>query len=164
MLSSIRPSIEALGRLSKTDIFGDINQYPMANKTAGLLTLRISSPLLCFANANFIRDRILNSVQEIEGEENEQEVLKENGLQVVILDMSCVMGVDTSGVVALEELHQELASNDIRLVIASPRWRVLHKLKRAKLDEKIKTENIYMTVGEAVDIYVRARSTSHELC
>ncbi|KAG7659966.1 STAS domain [Arabidopsis suecica] len=164
MLSSIRPSIEALGRLSKTDIFGDINQYPMANKTAGLLTLRISSPLLCFANANFIRDRILNSVQEIEGEENEQEVLKENGLQVVILDMSCVMGVDTSGVVALEELHQELASNDIRLVIASPRWRVLHKLKRAKLDEKIKIENIYMTVGEAVDIYVRARSTSHELC
>ncbi|XP_020891026.1 sulfate transporter 2.2 isoform X1 [Arabidopsis lyrata subsp. lyrata] len=164
MLSSIRPNIEALGRLSKTDIFGDINQYPMANKTPGLLTLRISSPLLCFANANFIRDRILNSVREVEEEENEQEVTKENGLQVVILDMSYVMGVDTSGVVALEELHQELASNDIRLVVASPRWRVLHKWKRAKLDEKLKSENIYMTVGEAVDVYVRARSTSHDLC
>lgn len=58
MLSSIRPNIEALGRLSKTDIFGDINQYPMADKTPGLLTLRISSPLLCFANANFIRARL----------------------------------------------------------------------------------------------------------
>lgn len=49
-------------------------------------------------------------------------------------------------------------------MIASPRWRVLHKLKRAKLEEKMKTENIVMTVGEAVDIYVRARSTSHDLC
>lgn len=60
ILSSIRPTVEALGRLSKTDIFGDINQYPMATKTQGLLTLRISSPLLCFANANFIRDRLIS--------------------------------------------------------------------------------------------------------
>lgn len=52
----------------------------------------------------------------------------------------------------------------VQLVIASPRWRVLHKLKRAKLDEKMKKENIFMTVGEAVDIYVRARSTSHDMC
>ncbi|CAH2067776.1 unnamed protein product [Thlaspi arvense] len=164
ILSSIRPNAEALGRLSRTDIFGDINQYPMATKTQGLLTLRISSPLLCFANANFIRDRILNSVREVEEEEDEQEVRKEKLLQVVILDMSCVMGVDTSGVVALEELHQELASNDIRLVIASPRWRVHHKLKQAKLEEKLKNENIFMTVGEAVDVYVRARSTSQDMC
>ncbi|XP_024011036.1 sulfate transporter 2.2 [Eutrema salsugineum] len=164
MLSSIRPNIEALGRLSRTDIFGDINQYPMASKTQGLLTLRISSPLLCFANANFIRDRILNTVGEVKEEDDEQEVKVETVLQVVILDMSCVMGVDTSGIVALEELHQELASNNIRLVIASPRWRVLHKLKRSTLEEKMKKENIFMTVGEAVEVYVRASSTSHDLC
>uniref|UniRef100_M4DGL7 STAS domain-containing protein n=1 Tax=Brassica campestris TaxID=3711 RepID=M4DGL7_BRACM len=165
ILSSIRPTVEALGRLSKTDIFGDINQYPMATKTQGLLTLRISSPLLCFANANFIRDRILNSIQKVEeGEDDEQEVKRAKVLQVVILDMSCVMGLDTSGVVALEELHQELASNDTQLVIASPRWRVFHKLKRAKLEEKVKKENIFMTVGEAVDFYVRARTTSHDMC
>ncbi|WZZ69378.1 hypothetical protein YC2023_080748 [Brassica napus] len=101
ILSSIRPTVEALGRLSKTDIFGDINQYPMATKTQGLLTLRISSPL------------ILNSIQKVEEEEDdEQEIKRAKVLQVVILDMSCVMGLDTSGVVALEELHQELASND----------------------------------------------------
>ncbi|KAL0802153.1 hypothetical protein Bca101_057329 [Brassica carinata] len=165
ILSSIRPTVEALGRLSKTDIFGDVNQYPMANKTEGLLTLRISSPLLCFANANFIRDRILNSVQNVEEEEDVgQEVKKEKVLQVVILDMSCVISVDTSGVVALEELYQELASNDTRLVIASPRWRVLHKLKRAKLDDNMKKEQIFMTVGEAVDFYVRARTTLHDMC
>ncbi|CAF2065499.1 unnamed protein product [Brassica napus] len=165
ILSSIRPTVEALGRLSKTDIFGDINQYPMATKTQGLLTLRISSPLLCFANANFIRDRILNSIQKVEEEEDdEQEIKRAKVLQVVILDMSCVMGLDTSGVVALEELHQELASNDTHLVIASPRWRVLHKLKLAKLEEKVKKENIFMTVGEAVDFYVRARTTSHDMC
>lgn len=52
----------------------------------------------------------------------------------------------------------------VQLVIASPRWRVFHKLKRAKLEEKVKKENIFMTVGEAVDFYVRARTTSHDMC
>lgn len=52
----------------------------------------------------------------------------------------------------------------MQLVISSPRWRVLHKLKRAKLEEKVKKENIFMTVGEAVDVYVRAGTTSHDMC
>ncbi|XP_010533355.1 PREDICTED: sulfate transporter 2.2-like, partial [Tarenaya hassleriana] len=59
LLSSIRPGVEALGRLPRTDVFCNINQYPMASKTPGIFTVRVSSPMLCFANANFIRDRFL---------------------------------------------------------------------------------------------------------
>ncbi|KAM7518605.1 hypothetical protein LguiB_017567 [Lonicera macranthoides] len=58
ILNSIRPGIEELGRLPGTDIFCDISQYPMAVKTPGILITRVNSGLLCFANANFIRERI----------------------------------------------------------------------------------------------------------
>lgn len=61
ILNSIRPSVEGLGKLPGTDIFCDINQYPMAIKTPGILIVRINSGLLCFANANFVRERCVSS-------------------------------------------------------------------------------------------------------
>jgi len=56
LLRSIRPGIEELGRLSGTDIFCDISQYPMAIKIPAIVIIRVNSAL-CFDNANFIRER-----------------------------------------------------------------------------------------------------------
>lgn len=55
ILNSIQPGTEKLGRLPGSDLFGDVNQYPMAMKIPGALIVRVKSALLCFANANFIR-------------------------------------------------------------------------------------------------------------
>lgn len=57
LLNAIQPGIEALGRFPGTDVFCEVNQYPMAIKTPGILTIRIKSALLCFANANFVKER-----------------------------------------------------------------------------------------------------------
>ncbi|XWS23853.1 hypothetical protein CRYUN_Cryun28dG0050800 [Craigia yunnanensis] len=57
LLNSIRPAVQLLGRLPRTDIFCEVDQYPMAIKTPGILTLRVNSGLNCFANANFLRER-----------------------------------------------------------------------------------------------------------
>lgn len=35
--------------------------------------------------------------------------------------------------------------------MANPRWQVIHRLKLAKLVDKIGGERIFLTVGEAVD-------------
>ena len=56
ILNSIRPGIEKLGRLQGTDIFCDVNHYPMAVKTPSILIIRMK---LCFANANVIRERYI---------------------------------------------------------------------------------------------------------
>ncbi|TXG52861.1 hypothetical protein EZV62_022030 [Acer yangbiense] len=152
LLNAVRPSIEILGRLPRTDIFGEISQYPMAIKTPSVLTIRINSALFCFVNANFIRERILRGVTE-EEEENEDEFQEttKRTIQAVILDMSSVMNIDTSGIVALEELHRKLASNGIELKMASPRWQVIHKLKLGKFVDKIGKGCVFLTVGEAMD-------------
>jgi low affinity sulfate transporter 2 len=57
VLISIRPGTETLGRIPGTDMFCDINQYPMAAKTPGVVIIRVKSALLCFANANIIVER-----------------------------------------------------------------------------------------------------------
>ncbi|KAJ6939402.1 hypothetical protein NC651_005753 [Populus alba x Populus x berolinensis] len=112
LLNAIRPGIEALGRLPRADVYCDMNQYPMAVKTPGILAVRINSALLCFANANFIRERILRWVTE---EVNEIKERTEGGIKAVILDMSNVMNIDTAGILALEELHKELLVHEAQV-------------------------------------------------
>ncbi|XP_044510547.1 low affinity sulfate transporter 3 isoform X2 [Mangifera indica] len=151
LLNAIRPSVQLLGRLPRTDTFCEMSQFPMAIETPGILTIRINSALLCFANANFIRERITKWVTE---EEDDLQEPRKKTVQVVILDMSNMMNIDTSGILALEELHKDLASHGIDLAMACPRWQVLHKLKLAKFVDRIGKGNIFLSVGEANDACV----------
>ncbi|GLT64307.1 hypothetical protein SLA2020_368110 [Shorea laevis] len=128
LLRSIRPGIEELGRLPGTDIF--------------------FNSALCFANANFIRERIVRWVTE---EENERKDNGKGSVEAVILDMSNMMNIDTSGICALEELHRKLVSDGIQLAMANPRLQVIHKLKLGKFVDKIGRGWIFLTIGEAVD-------------
>ncbi|XVF39472.1 hypothetical protein PTKIN_Ptkin01aG0037600 [Pterospermum kingtungense] len=84
LLNSIRPAVELLGRLPRTDMFCEVDQYPMAIKTPGILTLRVNSGLLCFANANFLRERVMRYVKDGNGTE---ETAKDT-VQILIIDMS----------------------------------------------------------------------------
>ncbi|KAK6130689.1 hypothetical protein DH2020_035543 [Rehmannia glutinosa] len=102
IVSSIKPSTEIVGRLPGTDLFCNILQYPAANKIPGILITRINSGTFCFANASFIRERIMRSVRE----ESDREESNKGRLHVLVLDMTNVMNIDTSGIHALEELHQ----------------------------------------------------------
>ncbi|KAJ8541414.1 hypothetical protein K7X08_002230 [Anisodus acutangulus] len=68
-------------------------------------------------------------------------------------------GVDTSGIVALEELHRELVSQGIHLAIANPRWKVINKLKAAKILDKLGKGWIFLTVGDAVDACLNTKMT-----
>ncbi|MCD7461555.1 hypothetical protein HAX54_046411 [Datura stramonium] len=65
--------------------------------------------------------------------------------------MSNVTSIDTSGIVAMEELHRELVSQAIQLAIVNPRWKVINKLKAAKFLDKLGKGWIFLTVGDAVD-------------
>ncbi|KAH1047580.1 hypothetical protein J1N35_038364 [Gossypium stocksii] len=144
---SIRPGTETLGKLPETDAFGDVNQYPMAVKTPGVLIMRLKSALLCFANANFVRERIMKWV--IEEEKDSKLRNAEKTIQIVILDISNLMDIDTSGIASLEELHENFDSNGMKLAIANPRWQVIHKLKLANFVPKI-GGRVFLSIGEAM--------------
>ncbi|KAG4954697.1 hypothetical protein AAZX31_14G158000 [Glycine max] len=148
LIQSIRPGIEVLGRVPRTEAFCDVTQYPMAISTPGIIVIRISSGSLCFANANFVRERILKWVSQ---DEDDLKETTKGRVQAVILDMTNLMNVDTSGILALEELHKRLLSRGVELAMVNPRWLVIHKLKLAHFVDKIGKEWVFLTVGEAVD-------------
>lgn len=148
IVNSIQPGTETLGRLPGTDMFCDVNQYPMAVNTPGVLVFRIKSALLCFANANFIRERILKWVSE--KQEGDPKGNMAGITQLVILDMSNLMNIDTTGLASLEELNDKLVSHGTQLAIANPKWNVIHKLRLANFVNKIGGK-VFLTVGEAMD-------------
>ncbi|XP_024017554.1 sulfate transporter 2.1 [Morus notabilis] len=144
ILISIRPGTETLGKLPGTDLFCDIQQYPMAVQLPGIMIMRLKSALLCFANANFIRERITSWISE------DNEGNAKRTILVLILDMSSLMNIDTSGIASLQELRKTLTSQGIELAIANPRWQVIHKLKLANFVSEIEGR-VFLTVGEAVN-------------
>ncbi|XP_047341478.1 low affinity sulfate transporter 3-like [Impatiens glandulifera] len=154
ILGVIRPGTEVLGRIPETDSFCDTKQYPMAIKTPGLLIVRPTSALLCFANSTFIRERIMRWLEEEEVDDDKNISIEDSGksrtIHALIIDMSNLMSVDTSGIIVLEEIHRKLLSLDIKLVIANPRQEVIHRLKLAKFVDKIGDTSVFLTVNEAV--------------
>ncbi|GFP94678.1 low affinity sulfate transporter 3 [Phtheirospermum japonicum] len=160
ILNSIKPRTELLGRLPGTDIFCNILQYPMATKIPGILIIRINSGTLCFANANFIRERIVKWVVD----ENGSGESSKGGIQAMVLDMTNVMNIDTSGIHALEELHKILISQGIELAMANPRWQVIAKMKAAKLIEKIGAGWVFLSVADAVDASLRLKINGFNSC
>ncbi|KAK7373061.1 hypothetical protein VNO80_06457 [Phaseolus coccineus] len=154
LIQSIRPGIEVLGRVPRTEAFCDVTQYPMAISTPGITVIRISSGSLCFANANFVRERILKWVSQ---DEDDLKETSKGRVQAVILDMTNLMNVDTSGILALEELLKRLLSRGVELAMVNPRWLVIHKLKLAHFVDKIGKEWVFLTVGEAVEACLSAK-------
>ncbi|KAI9117052.1 hypothetical protein K1719_012051 [Acacia pycnantha] len=146
ILISIRPGTETLGKLPGIDLFCDVHQYPMAVRPPGTLIVRLKSALLCFANATFVRERIIKWVAQ---EELDDKGNTTSTIQLVILDISNLGNIDTSGIACLEELHQTLVSLGKKLAIASPTWEVIHKLKAANFVSKI-DGRVFLTVGEAI--------------
>lgn len=153
ILLSIKPSTEVLGRLPGTEIFCNINQFSVATKIPGLIIIRINSGTLCFANASFIRERILKWLSN----ENEMKESTKAGVRVMVLDMTNVTNIDTTGIHAMEELHKKLISRGIELAMVNPRWQVITKMKAANFIEKIGSGWIFLSVADAVETSLRLK-------
>lgn len=146
LMSVARPRTFLLGNIPNSMIYRSIDQYPIANTVPGVLILQIDAPVY-FANANYLRERISRWIYE------EEEKVKSTGgssLQYVILDLSAVGSIDTSGISMLEEVKKNIDRRDLKLVLANPRSEVIKKLEKTKFMESIGQEWIYLTVGEAV--------------
>ncbi|KAF2284277.1 hypothetical protein GH714_020198 [Hevea brasiliensis] len=146
LLFVARPRTFLLGNIPNSMIYRSMDQYPTANSVPGVLILQIDAPIY-FANANYLRERISRWINE------EEDRLKSTGgptLQYVILDMSAIGSIDTSGISMLEEVKKNIDRKCLKLVLANPRSEVVKKLEKSKFIETVGQEWIYLTVGEAV--------------
>ncbi|KAK4768913.1 hypothetical protein SAY86_027063 [Trapa natans] len=148
LLQVMRPRTVVLGRLPRSTVYRNISHYPEAAKVPGVLIVRVDSAIY-FSNSNYIKERILRWLAD------EEEHLKENhqpGIQFLIVEMSPVTDIDTSGIQALEELHRSLEKREVQLVLANPGPVVIDKLHASKLADLLGEEHIFLTVADAVTI------------
>uniref|UniRef100_A0A5B6Z6D9 Putative sulfate transporter 3.1-like n=1 Tax=Davidia involucrata TaxID=16924 RepID=A0A5B6Z6D9_DAVIN len=146
LLFVARPRTSVLGNIPNTMTYRSIDQYPVANNVPGILILQIDAPIY-FANSGYLRERISRWIEE------EEERLKSSvqiGLQYVILDMSAVGSIDTSGINMMEETKKSIDRRGLKLVLANPGSEVMKKLAKSEFIDADGQDWIYLTVGEAV--------------
>ncbi|MBA0628927.1 hypothetical protein Godav_023557 [Gossypium davidsonii] len=141
-----RPRTMVLGNIPNSGIYRSMDQYQIANSVPGILILQIDAPVF-FANASYLRERISRWIYE---EEDRLKSAGEASLHYVILDLSAVGSIDTSGISMLEELMKNVHRKGLQLVLTNPQSEVMKKLDKSKLIDKIGQGWIFLTVGEAV--------------
>lgn len=146
LLQVTRPRTALLGKIPRTSVYRNTQQYPEATKVPGVLIVRVDSAIY-FSNSNYIKERILRWLTD------EEDLLKAAYLpriQYLIIEMSPVTDIDTSGIHALEELYRSLQKREIQLVLANPGQVVIDKLHASHFANMIGEDKIFLTVADAV--------------
>ncbi|KAJ6685518.1 SULFATE TRANSPORTER 1.2-LIKE [Salix purpurea] len=146
LLQVTRPRTAILGNLPRSTVYRNILQYPEATKVPGVLIVRVDSAIY-FSNSNYIKERILRWLID------EDDLVKESGqtkIQFLIVEMSPVTDIDTSGIHALEELYRSLQKREIQLILANPGPVVIDKLHASSFAQMIGEDKIFLTVADAV--------------
>ncbi|KAF3432183.1 hypothetical protein FNV43_RR26922 [Rhamnella rubrinervis] len=147
LLQITRPRTVVLGNIPGTDIYRNLHHYKDAMTVPGFLILCIEAPIN-FANTMYLSERILRWIEEYENENNAKKHLS---IRYVILELSAVSAIDTTGVSLFTDLRKAIEKKGIELVLVNPLGEVMEKLQRAdKTSDLMRPDNLYLTVGEAV--------------
>ncbi|KAH9666157.1 putative sulfate transporter 3.4 [Citrus sinensis] len=115
LLHVTRPNTVALGNIPGTHIYQSLNRYREALRVSSFLILAVESPIY-FANSTYLQERILRWIRE---EEEWIEANNESTLKCIILDMTAVTAIDTSGIDMVCELRKILEKQSLQVRIAN---------------------------------------------
>ncbi|XP_074309075.1 sulfate transporter 1.2-like [Silene latifolia] len=148
MFRVTRPQTALLGKIPGCSEYKNIQQFSEATLIPGVLIVRVDTSIY-FSNSNYIRDRVMKWLKEEEDKVAETNMQKINYL---IIDMSAVADMDTSGTHALEKLYRCLQKKNVKLVIGSPGQLVVDKLHASGLMSLIGEDSVFASLTEAVHI------------
>ncbi|KAG8388327.1 hypothetical protein BUALT_Bualt02G0114000 [Buddleja alternifolia] len=146
LLHVTRPNTVVLGNIPGTQIYQNLNRYKDAVRIPSFLILAVEAPIY-FANSLYLQERVMRWIRE------EEEWLASNNksdMKCVILDMTAVSAIDTSGIDTIVELKKMLEKQSVKFVLANPVGSVMEKLNHSNVLESFGFEGLYLTVGEAV--------------
>ncbi|KAE8714710.1 putative sulfate transporter 3.4 [Hibiscus syriacus] len=147
MLHVTRPNTVILGNIPGTHIYQSLNRYREASRVPSFLIVAIESPIY-FANSTYLQERMLRWVQE---EEKSINANHGSTLKCIIIDMTAVTAIDTSGIDMVCELKKMLDKRSLQLILVNPVGSVMEKMHQSHILDSFGTNSLYLTVGEAVD-------------
>lgn len=132
------PHIVVLGNLPDSETYRNVKRFKSAVEPEGIMIVRFDNQLY-FANTFHFKETIKNLIRE-----------KEQPPKVLILDASSMHDIDSSGLHALEELHDFLHRKGIAFNLCGVIGPVRDILRKSGLMNKIGAENQFMRIHDAV--------------
>ena len=133
-----RPHSAILGKPEEVSGYHDLERYPDAKLTPGLLMIRWDAELM-FANANLFRNFV-----------REQVALTEPTPFWVLVAAEPITDVDTTAADMLVDLDEELNAAGIHLILAELKDPVRDKIERYGLYDTIDRRHFYPTIEVAI--------------
>lgn len=127
IFESAFPHTAVLGRVERSEVYRNIEQYPDAELVPGILIVRLDAPVY-FANVQWLQDKL------VEYERAAERFAAANGatrLEYVVLDLTPVPHLDSMGSDFIVQLSEDYAARGIRLALSNPNTRVLRMLDRS---------------------------------
>ncbi|CAK9858862.1 unnamed protein product [Sphagnum jensenii] len=146
---SANPHMAVLGRLPGTTVYRNVIQYPDAYIYHGMIILRIDSPIY-FANINFIKDRLREF--ELQAGVSSKRGHDTGRLHFLIIEMSPVTYIDSTGIHAIKEIYQEYKARNIQIALCNPNHKVMVTLARAGIPQLIGESWYFVRVHDAVQV------------
>ena len=138
LFKTSRPHYAVLGHLDGTRAYRNIARYPEAKLDEDYLIIRYDVDLY-FGNAEHFYDSVM------------KEHSKYPDKRYVIIDMSAIGTVDSTGLHKLGLLVEALHEDDIKLLLAGTRGHVRDALAVSELQDIIGLQNCYLNVHDAVE-------------
>ncbi len=136
-----RPHDAVLGSVPGLQGMHDVDDYPSARETPGLLIYRYDAPLF-FANAENFRRRALAAVDDHHG-----------NVAWFVLNVEAMVEVDITGLDALESLRTTLTGRGIVFALARVKQDLLDDLQAYGLAASIGVDRLFPTLPTAVAAY-----------
>jgi high affinity sulfate transporter 1 len=117
-----RPHVAVLGRVPGTDLYGDVERNPENQLAESVFIFRVDSAILYF-NAEYVRDRFF-------------ELMRAQPWPVkrAIWCLATTPHADLAGVEMLEQLHHDLGSRGVNLMLAEARGPIREMLRAGGLE------------------------------
>lgn len=150
IFQTTRPHFAILGKMPNTRLYKNVDRFDEAQVSDDVLVYRLDARLY-FANVTFFKDTLEEAI-----------IAKGDKLKLLVIDASSINSIDSSAAHAIHDIHSECEANGIRFMITGVKGPVRDALHRSELIEEIGTDNMYLTVHEAVTSYKNGESTNFE--
>lgn len=139
ILRSAQPHDAVLGYVRRLDRWADVSLHPSAQVTEGVVVYRLDGRLF-FANANYVRGRIVEALMGSRAE-----------VHHLVFDAEAVTHIDATGLDALEGIVGDVEGRGITFVVARARSSLMSTLATGGLVDRIGPSCFFPTVASAVD-------------
>ncbi len=138
--NSTTPHITELGKIDGEDLYRNIHRFESISVRKDLLIFRFDAPLY-FANKDYFKSRLYSMIKR----------RPEGSLKAVILDAQAVSSIDSTSLIMLESVIENLQEQGIEFYMVSLIGPVRDTLTRsAALSEYVLNEHMFPQITDAV--------------